>query len=60
MISVSEAQERLEETKKLLQEQLTELQASKVEVDEVMTSTKSKLYAKFGDNINLESIEGFD
>ena len=54
LISNTEAQERLEEAKKSLQEQLVKLQESKTEVEEVMKSLKSQLYAKFGDNINLE------
>ena len=54
LVSNSEAQERLEEAKTSLQVQLDKLQESMAEVEEVIKTVKSQLYAKFGDNINLE------
>ena len=49
-----EAQEYLEKAKTELQEQLTTLRAKADEIQCTLSELKVQLYAKFGDNINLE------
>ena len=53
-MSEDDAQEHLEKTKGQLQEELTLLKTSAEEIESVMVQLKVKLYAKFGNNINLE------
>ena len=53
-VSIPDAQRMLEERKKKTQEELVTLRESLAEVEKLMKMTKSQLYAKFGDNINLE------
>ena len=49
-----DAQEILEKTKGQLQEKLTLLKTSAEETESAMVQLKVQLYAKFGNNINLE------
>jgi len=49
-----EAQEYLEKAKTEVQEQLTTLKARADEIQRTLSELKVQLYAKFGDNINLE------
>ena len=49
--------EYLNQLKDKLQERLDDLQATATEKKETMTDLKTKLYAKFGNAINLESEE---
>ena len=53
-MSEDDAQNHLEKTKGQLQEELTLLKTSAEEIESVMVQLKVKLYAKFGNNINLE------
>ena len=53
-VTISDAQKKLEERKQRNKEELSILQESMAEVDKLMKTTKSQLYAKFGDSINLE------
>lgn len=48
------AQEYLEKAKTEVQEQLTTLKARADEIQTTLSELKVQLYAKFGDNINLE------
>ena len=57
LLDVGGAQEGLERAKVTLNEELEELRASMEEIKGVLSDLKVKLYAKFGDNINLESSE---
>ncbi len=49
-----EVQQYVEEAKTALQEGLTSLRESQVDVKKTLSELKVQLYAKFGDNINLE------
>lgn len=49
-----ETQKHLEKAKTALQEELTSLRSSAEEIKGVLSELKVHLYAKFGDNINLE------
>lgn len=51
------AQEYLEKAKVAKQEELASLKASSAEIEGVLSELKVQLYAKFGDNINLEADE---
>ena len=53
-MGVEDTQELLEEAKKKLQEELTALRGQAEKAEEIMSQLKIQLYAKFGDNINLE------
>ena len=53
-LGVDEAQEYLEKAKTEVQEQLTTLKARADEIQRTLSELKVQLYAKFGDNINLE------
>ena len=54
-LSVEDTQHRLEEAKQALLENLSKLRERAEGTEEVIKKTKSELYAKFGDNINLEA-----
>ena len=53
-MSGDDTQELLEKTKERLQEDLASLKSSAEKTEGVMSELKVQLYAKFGDNINLE------
>jgi prefoldin subunit 4 len=53
-VSSSKAQEYVEEDKKSTEEEMVNLRKDVDQVAEAMKDLKAKLYAKFGDNINLE------
>lgn len=56
-ISMTEpqAQEALEEAKATLEKELATLREGCDEAQKILTDLKVQLYAKFGDNINLEA-----
>ena len=54
-LSVEDTQQRLEEAKQAMLESLSKLREKAEETEELIKKTKSELYAKFGDNINLEA-----
>ena len=54
-LSAEDTQQRLEEAKQTMLEGLSKLRERAEETQELIKKTKSELYAKFGDNINLES-----
>lgn len=54
-MSGEDTQELLEKTKEKLQEDLASLRSSAEKTEGVMSELKVQLYAKFGDNINLEA-----
>ncbi|XP_064399232.1 prefoldin subunit 4-like [Halichondria panicea] len=49
-----EVQESVEEAKTALKEGVDKLRESRVEIKKTLAALKVQLYAKFGDNINLE------
>ena len=53
-VTSSKAQEYVEEDKKVTEEEVANLKKQVDDVAEAMKDLKAKLYAKFGDNINLE------
>ncbi|KAM9527419.1 prefoldin subunit 4 [Guaruba guarouba] len=53
--SQEETQEMLEEAKKSLQEEIDVLEARVESIQRVLSDLKVQLYAKFGNNINLEA-----
>ena len=53
-VTSSKAQEYVEEDKKVTEEEVVNLKKQVDDVAEAMKDLKAKLYAKFGDNINLE------
>ncbi|NXC16140.1 PFD4 protein, partial [Corythaeola cristata] len=53
--SQEETQEMLEEAKKSLQEEIDALQSRVESIQKVLSDLKVQLYAKFGNNINLEA-----
>ncbi|XP_078365076.1 prefoldin subunit 4-like [Oculina patagonica] len=56
-LSSEETQEYLENAKSKLQEEIKSLESKSGEVKELLGDLKVKLYAKFGNNINLEAEE---
>ena len=50
-----QAQEALEEAKVTLEKELATLREGCDEAQKILTDLKVQLYAKFGDNINLEA-----
>ena len=54
-LSAEDTQQRLEEAKQTMLEHLSKLRERAEETEELIKKTKSELYAKFGDNINLEA-----
>lgn len=56
-LSSEETQEYLESTKSKLQEEVKLLESQSGEVKALLGDLKVKLYAKFGNNINLEAEE---
>ena len=54
-LSVEDTQQQLEEAKQAMLECLSKLREKAEETEELIEKTKSELYAKFGDNINLEA-----
>ncbi|NXD65014.1 PFD4 protein, partial [Eolophus roseicapillus] len=53
--SQEETQEMLEEAKKSLQEEIDVLESRVESIQRVLSDLKVQLYAKFGNNINLEA-----
>ncbi|NWH69356.1 PFD4 protein, partial [Piaya cayana] len=53
--SQEETQEMLEEAKKNLQEEIEALESRVESIQRVLSDLKVQLYAKFGNNINLEA-----
>uniref|UniRef100_A0A8C8VLQ6 Prefoldin subunit 4 n=1 Tax=Pelusios castaneus TaxID=367368 RepID=A0A8C8VLQ6_9SAUR len=53
--SQDETQEMLEEAKKNLQEEIEALESRVESIQRVLSDLKIQLYAKFGNNINLEA-----
>ncbi|XP_074867603.1 prefoldin subunit 4 isoform X2 [Carettochelys insculpta] len=53
--SQDETQEMLEEAKKNLQEEIEALESRVESIQRVLSDLKVQLYAKFGNNINLEA-----
>ncbi|NXO02633.1 PFD4 protein, partial [Rhinopomastus cyanomelas] len=53
--SQEETQEMLEEAKKSLQEEIDVLESRVESIQRVLSDLKIQLYAKFGNNINLEA-----
>ncbi|NXS61615.1 PFD4 protein, partial [Brachypteracias leptosomus] len=53
--SQEETQEMLEEAKKCLQEEIEVLESRVESIQRVLSDLKVQLYAKFGNNINLEA-----
>lgn len=53
--SQEETQEMLEEAKKSLQEEIETLESRVESIQRVLSDLKVQLYAKFGNNINLEA-----
>ncbi|XP_020624667.1 prefoldin subunit 4-like [Orbicella faveolata] len=56
-LSSEETQEYLEKAKSKLQEEMKSLESQSGEIKGVLGDLKVKLYAKFGNNINLEAEE---
>ena len=54
-LSAEDTQQRLEEAKQTMLKHLSKLRERAEETEELIKKTKSELYAKFGDNINLEA-----
>nr|CAB3264796.1 prefoldin subunit 4-like [Phallusia mammillata] len=52
--SLTHTQELLEQDKKNVEEEITGLKESIADVESLLKNLKVQLYAKFGDNINLE------
>ncbi|XP_003385722.1 PREDICTED: prefoldin subunit 4-like [Amphimedon queenslandica] len=55
LLSLEEAQQKLEDYKLELQKELDKLKEQASSIEELLSKVKSQLYAKFGDNINLEA-----
>ncbi|NWX82690.1 PFD4 protein, partial [Nothoprocta ornata] len=53
--SQEETEEMLEEAKKNLQEEIEALESRVESIQRVLSDLKVQLYAKFGNNINLEA-----
>ena len=57
LMSLEGAQEGVESAKASLNKELEALNVNVKEIEGTLTDLKVKLYAKFGDNINLEAGE---
>ncbi|KAB7507744.1 UNVERIFIED_CONTAM: hypothetical protein RMT77_018723 [Armadillidium vulgare] len=57
MKSQDEAQEAISQQRTVLEEEKSTLSGKASELQEIMTQLKADLYAKFGNNINLEADE---
>lgn len=56
-MSSEETQEYLENAKSKIQDEIKSLESNTAEVKQLLADLKVKLYAKFGNNINLEAEE---
>lgn len=56
-LSSEETQEYLENAKSKIQDEVKSLESNTAEVKQLLADLKVKLYAKFGNNINLEAEE---
>lgn len=56
-LSSEETQEYLENAKSKIQDEIKSLESNTAEVKQLLADLKVKLYAKFGNNINLEAEE---
>lgn len=56
-LSQDEAQEAINAQREVLQEEISNLNTRASELQDTMTQLKGDLYAKFGNNINLEPEE---
>lgn len=56
-LSSEETQEYLENAKSKIQDEIKSLESDTAEVKQLLADLKVKLYAKFGNNINLEAEE---
>uniref|UniRef100_A0A1B6DQ76 Prefoldin subunit 4 n=1 Tax=Clastoptera arizonana TaxID=38151 RepID=A0A1B6DQ76_9HEMI len=56
--SVEDTQKALEEEKEKLQKEIADVQAKSEKIKSEMSDLKVLLYAKFGNNINLEADDG--
>ena len=54
-LPVDKATERIEEDKSVLQGQIEKLREKGQEYQQILSDLKVQLYAKFGNNINLEA-----
>ena len=54
-LTAEEAQKHLEKQEEQVKEELKELYSNIQSIQKVMSDLKVQLYAKFGDNINLEA-----
>ena len=54
-LTAEEAQKYLQKQEEQVKEELKELYSSTQSIQKVMSDLKVQLYAKFGDNINLEA-----
>lgn len=54
LVTVEEAQKKLDEQKTEIESELLYLRTQASEIEDILMKVKSQLYAKFGDNINLE------
>ena len=54
-LTAEEAQEHLQKKQEQVTEELKELYSEIQSIQKVMSDLKVQLYAKFGDNINLEA-----
>ena len=54
-LTAEEAQEYLQKQEEQVKEELQELYSNIRSIQKVMSDLKVQLYAKFGDNINLEA-----
>ena len=54
-LTAEEAQKYLQKQEEQVKEELKELYSSSQSIQKVMSDLKVQLYAKFGDNINLEA-----
>ena len=54
-LTAEEAQKYLEKQEEQVKEELKELYSNIQSIQKVMSDLKVQLYAKFGDNINLEA-----
>jgi prefoldin subunit 4 len=57
LITSEDAQQKLEDYKLEIQQELDDLKLQASEIDILLGKVKSQLYAKFGNNINLEASE---
>ncbi|PVU99045.1 hypothetical protein BB559_001051 [Furculomyces boomerangus] len=53
-LPLSEAQERIEKEKELLETSLSKMKSKVLEISQELETLKTQLYAKFGKSINLD------